>query len=117
MQTKITITWSAFDRPEMPDSCKASQSIEFTVDIASAYFDEEILDVLFAQTNCYKGRIWDKMNEIGLPAFRTHTALSVGDRVRIERNNDNSLYVCENVGWHLVSFDHVWLPPVMEESI
>jgi hypothetical protein len=104
MQTKITVTWSAFDRPEMPDSCKASQSITFVRNIPAGYFDKEILEVLFAQTNCYKGSLWDAMNEIGLPPFRTHTALSVGDQVRIERNQDNSLYRCENVDWELLSY-------------
>lgn len=117
METKITITWSAFDRPEMPDSCEASQCLEFTVDIPSAYFDEEILDVLFAQTNCYKGSLWEAMNQVGLPPFRTHTALSVGDMVRIERNNDNSYYQCANAGWTLISFDHNWYGRIMEESI
>ena len=108
MQTKITITWSAFDRPEMPDSCKASQCLEFTVDIPSAYFDQEILEVLFAQTNSYSGRMWDEMNKVGLPEFRTHTALSVGDRIRIERNEDNSLYRCEDIGFELLTFSNAW---------
>ena len=106
MKTQITVIWSAFDRPEMPDSCKASQSVTFVRDIDVAYFNDEILEALFAQTNLYQGSMWDSMEEAGMPAFRTHTALSVGDKVRIERDGDNSLYRCENSGWELLTFEY-----------
>lgn len=104
MQTKITVIWSAFDRPEMPENRKASQSVTFVADIGSAYFDTEILEILFAQTNCYSGSLWASMQLSGMSEFRTHTALSVGDQVRIERNQDNSLYRCEDMGWELLSY-------------
>ena len=79
----VTITWAAFGRP-------TSTSFEVN-DEAN---DANICEAVFADTNLYQGPVWDKIKD-ALPEGRTHTALSVGDTVRIA----DVTYVCENFGW------------------
>ena len=56
---------------------------------------EVLLDLLFEQTNLYRGSLWDQLQVAGLPEGRTHTALSVGDFVRV----DDVLWRLEPLGW------------------
>lgn len=104
MKTQITVTWSAFDNRIVLTDLKPSQSVSIELDLPAGMFDYEICDLLFADTNCYQGLTWNAINAAGLPESRTHTALSVGDTVRIQRNRDNSLYRCEDTGWELLTF-------------
>jgi hypothetical protein len=54
--------------------------------------DNVILEALFENTNLYHGPFWDRLR---LPENRTHTAISVGDRVLI----DGREYECAAIGW------------------
>jgi hypothetical protein len=111
MKTKITVHWVAFahraetlkQAGKIPDA-----KLEFETEIPPAMFDTEILELLFEQTNLYSGDVWSKYFEGKMPANRSHTALSVGDLVTIERNEDKSVYVCQDLGWELVSFENEW---------
>ena len=60
--------------------------------------DEVICEALFRDTNTYEGPFWSRLEGV-LPMNRTHTALSVGDRVFI----DDRTYLCKSFGWELVS--------------
>ena len=115
MRTTITVEWSAFaHRAELiKDSGKVvDATMTFIAEIPPAMFDQEILELLFEQTNLYAGDVWTKHFDGKMPENRTHTALSVGDKVRIERDGDNSLYVCADFGWDLLTFDHPWIKAV-----
>lgn len=56
--------------------------------------EEDLLEILFCQTNTYSDALWDEIEGV-LPVTRPHTAISVGDTVRIGKRT----YLCENVGW------------------
>jgi hypothetical protein len=60
--------------------------------------DEVICEALFDNTNTYEGPFWDRLEPV-LPANRTHTALSVGDRVFI----DDRVFLCKSFGWEKIS--------------
>jgi hypothetical protein len=108
MKTTITVKWTAFEGNKnliIQGRCDNAE-MTFETDIPPAMFDEEILELLFEQTNLYGGDVWDKYFEGKMPENRSHTALSVGDRVLIERNDDRSEYRCEDIGWQLLSFKH-----------
>ncbi len=108
MKTTITVKWVAFEGSEnlLVKGRRDNAEMTFETEIPPAMFDEEILELLFEQTNLYGGDVWDKYFEGKMPEDRTHTALSIGDRVVIERNDDRSEYVCKDVGWELRSFQH-----------
>lgn len=87
----IEITWSAF--------------AEYGKEIASASFDFAIeaddlavCERVFHDTNTYGGELWDALQPV-IPARRSHTALSVGDKVSI----DGRTYRCEMMGFALVA--------------
>ena len=119
MKTTITVKWTAFeksfenlpnqngnawsDRPNQTGRI-GNAEITFDTEIPPAMFDEEILELLFEQTNLYGGQVWKAHFEGKMPEDRSHTALSVGDQVVIERNDDRSEYVCKDVGWELLTF-------------
>jgi len=112
MRTTITVEWSAFaHRADLiAESGKVvNAQLKFESEIPPAMFDEEILEMLFHQTNTYSGDVWDKYFKDKMPENRSHTALSVGDRVRIERDGDSSLYVCADFGWELLTFNSPWM--------
>ena len=107
MKTTITVKWVAFEKSVNPDSGRIGNATHtFDTEIPPAMFDEEILELLFEQTNLYAGDVWEKYFEGKMPENRSHTSLSVGDRVVIERNDDRSEYKCADIGWDLVSFKH-----------
>ena len=55
--------------------------------------DFVICERIWTDMNRYEGEVWDSMQP--LPAPRPHTALSVGDEVRI----DGRAYVCADIGF------------------
>ena len=84
----VTIYWSAFSQTD-------SEVASVTIPVAGTYnTDLELLEDLFEQTNLYEGHLWDTL-EPRMPDSRSHTALSVGDKVTI----DGRAYICEHVGW------------------
>lgn len=83
-------------RAEHPDA-KEEVSAEFEFEIGEAE-DKTICEQVFADTNRYEGAIWEAMREV-MPAERSHTALSVGDKVSI----DGRTYRCEPIGFALVA--------------
>jgi hypothetical protein len=60
--------------------------------------DLEVCEALFRDTNLYEGPFWDRLDG-NLPETRTHTALSVGDRVFI----DDRVFLCKSFGWEKIS--------------
>ena len=93
---KVTVLWSAFCGPE-------EEPAQLSGMFASALSDLDLCELLFRETNLYEGALWDLM-EPHLPPARTHTALSVGDRVVI----DDRVYRCEPVGWELQGTTRDW---------
>lgn len=55
--------------------------------------DYVICERIWANMNQYQGKVWDAMQP--LPAPRPHTAMSIGDEVRI----DGRAYVCLDFGF------------------
>jgi len=109
MKTTITVKWTAFDNLGDQMFVKGritNAEMTFDTEIPPAMFDEEILELLFEQTNLYGGDVWKTHFEGKMPENRSHTALSVGDRVVIERNDDRSEYRCKDIGWDLLTFQH-----------
>jgi hypothetical protein len=109
MKTTITIKWTAFENSSnlfVQSGRIGNAEMTFETEIPPAMFDEEILELLFEQTNLYTGEVWEKYFKDKMPENRSHTALSVGDRVVIERNDDRSEYRCKDIGWDLLSFQH-----------
>lgn len=96
-QKTITIYWSAFSKDS---DYGRKRGEETNVTIAVSYpvgtTDLEICEQLFHDFNTYTGVF--KTFEETLPQNRTHTALSVGDKVRIDYNT----YECEFVGWNKI---------------
>ena len=120
MKTKITVGWVAFahqaeqlkERGKVPDA-----KLVFETDIPPAMFDQEILELLFEQTNLYAGDVWEKYFKDKMPENRSHTALSVGDCVTIERNEDTSIYICLDAGWELLAFSSPWMDKAKETRL
>jgi hypothetical protein len=107
MKTTITVQWTAFEKNAISLATVnriGNAEMTFTADIPPAMFDQEILELLYEQTNLYAGDVWVKYFEDKMPVNRSHTALSVGDKVTIERNDERSVYLCENTGWELLTF-------------
>lgn len=93
--SNVTVHWVAF--PERDDRKHTSVSFELGGDIEVAN-DHYLLELLFEHTNLYAGWLWQIIEPL-LSDKRTHTALSVGDRVQI----DGRGYVCANIGWERVA--------------
>lgn len=84
----VQVIWStATQEPSTP------ASVVFTLPAPITGDDLAICEALFHDTNVYAGELWDAMQP--LPEDRTHTALSVGDYVRVA----DRMYVCLNIGW------------------
>ena len=94
MKASIAIEWIAFAR----EGYSSPTVVLVDTEVADAT-DQRICDVIFEQTNLYAGDLWRKI-ETMLPMDRTHTALSVGDRVRIQRGDVSKYYECANIGWN-----------------
>ena len=95
--TTITITWKAFCHEDTPERQATSATIQYD---APPVDDIILCDKVFRDTNLYEGDLWDILKPV-LPdnSKRTHTALSVGDTVEV----DGNLYLCDHIGWKLIS--------------
>jgi hypothetical protein len=93
---QIEITWKAFgNRPEVN---RFISSVQFDTEFNIAEHDvDNFLEVVYSQTNFYKGNLWNLIEPLLSPT-RTHTALSVGDEIKI----DNTTYTVANCGFEKV---------------
>jgi hypothetical protein len=96
MSAKIAITWKAFgDRPEVN---RYVSTVEFEADFEiTAENLDTFLEVVYAQTNTYRGNFWNIIEPLLSPT-RTHTALSVGDEIAI----DDKTYKVADCGFTLI---------------
>lgn len=69
-------------------------------DEADEMLDSEVCEAVFSQTNTYSGSLWNLIAP-KLSPRRTHTALSVGDEVKVR----GITYRCEPVGFKAVAVD------------
>ena len=95
----ITIFWSAFSdesRAEQGRTVHPETQMTMGVWYADGTTDLQICEELFRDFNLYAGKF--KTFEECLPTNRSHTALSVGDKIRI----DHKTYVCADMGWEEV---------------
>jgi hypothetical protein len=99
----ITVTWKAFnnnDPKRLQDFADqgrnpvTSRTIE--VDDTLGMSHSYICEMLFRDTNTYQGPLWDALQP--LPRERTHTAMSVGDEVIINKIT----YRCADFGFEEV---------------
>jgi len=102
---QIKIKWTAFENTEGLEKIGKIGNAEcvFDIEIAEGVTDIQILEGIFEETNLYSGQIWRAL-ENNLPRNRSHTALSVGDRVVLRNNEEfplKSEYVCKDIGWAL----------------
>ncbi len=93
---QIEITWQAFGN--RPEANRFISSVQFDTEFDIAEQDaDNFLEVVYSQTNFYKGNLWNIIEPLLSPT-RTHTALSVGDTVRI----DNTTYTVADFGFEKV---------------
>ena len=76
----------------------ADVEFEFDFDLGREEEDSYICERVWADMNKYEGKIWDALEPF-LPAPRPHTALSVGDEIRI----DGRAYVCADFGFEKIN--------------
>ncbi len=88
----IKITWKAFG--DKPEQGRFVTSVELEAEFPDTVSHNQILNIVYADTNLYQGYIWSKIED-KLSAFRTHTSLSIGDEVEI----DGQVYVCADIGF------------------
>lgn len=99
---EVTIHWCAFAKT------KGVSQLTTQLEKARGLSDLMIVEMLFEQTNLYRGDVWNRIHE-SLPANRSHTALSVGDEIEIRRTYRDEygewdmrhLYRCEDFGWSI----------------
>ena len=114
---QITITWKAFgDRPEANRFVR-SASIEITNQLESLT-NEPLLETIYKVTNLQNDladfgahpleiALWESIKEV-LPTDRTHTSLSVGDEIQINRTlasfieQDGPTYKVSDMGFVMV---------------
>lgn len=97
--TEIRITYKAFAR-HIADDDRHDGVTTLVVEWEGAdeLSDAQVCEAVFAQTNLYRGSLWDLI-EPKLSDRRTHTAVSVGDEVTVR----GITYRCEPVGWQEVA--------------
>lgn len=103
--TTLEITWRAFTEEGEAsriqarlDAGKETTSVAITVEHDGT--DLALCEEVFRQTNMYDGDIWDRIQPL-MSDKRTHTALSVGDHVRV----GDSVYKCADMGFVLIEKD------------
>lgn len=104
METAITVRWKAFSNPiRTEEGRKVFPVTEATV--ATSLFDYandlEICNKVYAQTNLYYGEFWTELEKV-MPKNRSHTALSIGDEVVVQRMNVKATFRCAEFGWEKV---------------
>ena len=92
MTQKIKISWKAFG--DKPSIGRFMSSVEIETEFPETISHKEICEIVFADTNCYQGYIWNKV-ETKMSKTRTHTSISVGDEVEI----DKVKYICADTGF------------------
>jgi len=91
MNTQVKITWQAFGNK--PERNRFISSVEFSLD-SSAVSDEQLMDMIYRDTNLYAGPIWNAIEKL-LPENRTHTSLSIGDTIQI----NEIVYIVSDFGF------------------
>ena len=116
--SQITITWKAFgNRPEA-NRFVTSATVELTGKFATEIKDPTLLNVIYDATNLKSEladfgfpstyiELWNSIEKV-LPANRTHTSLSIGDTVQINRSatavelQDGPVYLVSDCGFVMV---------------
>jgi hypothetical protein len=96
-----TIYWKAFPEDKDAGRFHSSVTLLFGDMDTSEENHDAICEAIFMATNMYTGRLWEQI-EPQLASYRTHTALSVGDEIRI----GVKLYRVEPMGFSEVAVDH-----------
>jgi hypothetical protein len=101
--TYIEITWN-IDRslPATHIGDKEETTVSFhTEDVIGGHVEADaskaFCETIFHETNIYSGTIWDHIQPLLSPK-RSHTALSIGDDVRVGAD----VYRCAEVGFELI---------------
>jgi hypothetical protein len=95
--TTIEITWTGNEHLPAEYQTPGKHTSSLAVEVETVSDDLAFCELVFAETNCYQGELWDRIQPL-LPDTRTHTALSVGDLVRI----DDRVYKCASIGFKLI---------------
>ena len=95
-EVAIKVVYSAFserlNKPETSFTFKLPESWE-------GLENHQILNNMFEITNLQQGEVWDSIKN-NLPQERTHTSLSVGDKVVIQFGKHlEYTFKCADVGW------------------
>jgi hypothetical protein len=94
--SKVTIYWKAFG--DKPKQGKFVSSVEFETEFKIEEWDiDQFLDVVYSVTNRYSGNLWEII-EPKLSPNRTHTALSVGDEIKV----DDQVYIVADFGFEKI---------------
>ena len=94
--SKVKVTWKAFGNK--PEINRYISFVEFETEFKIAEADvDQFLNVVYRVTNTYSGNLWDII-EPKLSAFRTHTAISIGDEIEI----DGQVYICADFGFEKI---------------
>lgn len=100
-----------FDAHQEKETAKVTKDIEVRwigladkSNVASMKFtwvtgdsDNAICNQLYEATNVYAGSVWDSIVAF-IPKARSHTALSVGDQIVINK----VVYECADFGWNVI---------------
>jgi len=94
--SQVKVTWKAFgNKPEINRYISFVEfETEFQIDESNV---DKFLEVVYHNTNTYSGNLWEVI-EPKLSAFRTHTAISVGDEIEI----DGQVYICADFGFEKI---------------
>jgi len=90
---QIEITWQAFGNKPERNRFISSVTFETEFDITDANRDD-FFNVLYRNTNLYNGNLWNIIEPLLSPT-RTHTALSIGDKIKI----DGIAYIISDCGF------------------
>ena len=101
----IKVVYKAFSNIEgRPEKPVASFTFKCPVEFENLS-DYQICEKVFGITNQQSGKVWDSIKD-NLPQERTHTSLSVGDEVVIQKGrNQEWIYECADLGFVLKSTD------------
>jgi hypothetical protein len=89
----ITITWQAFGNKPERNRFVSSVTFETEFDITDSNRDD-FFNVLYRNTNLYNGNLWNLIEPLLSPT-RTHTALSIGDKIAV----DGTAYLVADCGF------------------
>lgn len=95
--TTLEITWTGNEHLPAEYQTSGKHTSSLAVAVHHDGNDLSLCERVFEETNLYQGELWDRIQPL-LPDTRTHTALSVGDLVRI----DDRVYKCANIGFKLI---------------